>query len=272
MSDAAQATDCPLCRHGLPCAENERLLRSRLAATEAALEEAKQATSDAEYRRQRSDDALDETARQRDAADAALAAERQAHEETKRDRDNWIESARSFAKNEAYYRDMIDAALADVPEAYVADDGSTVGDVLRAKLPDLFAKEKDFRRAAESALASERASHEETKRDADHWRTSSDDYRRLLSVAEGHEKAERARAEGLETAATALVRKMDEVDNSPEYMGVWGLFWTHGYEYEGPKYETELNAMKATLWPELAEVLTRPDAGATTGDGTEVKP
>lgn len=61
-------------------------------------------------------------------------------------------------------------------------------------------------------------------------------------------------------AAERLVRKIDEVNNSPEYMAVWGLFWTHGYEYKGPKYEAELNALKAALWPEMAPLLAALDA------------
>lgn len=68
-------------------------------------------------------------------------------------------------------------------------------------------------------------------------------------------------AQAVAEAAENLVRKIDEVDNSPEYLAVWGLFWTRGLEYKGPRYETELKALKAALWPELAAALDAAQKG-----------
>lgn len=54
-------------------------------------------------------------------------------------REAWMDSARQFARNEAYYRGLIETALKDVPDAYLCDDGTRSEDVLCAKLPDIVA-------------------------------------------------------------------------------------------------------------------------------------
>lgn len=50
---------------------------------------------------------------------------------------SWMDSARQYAKNEAYYRGLIEAALKDIPAAYLCDDGTRSEDVLCAKLPEI---------------------------------------------------------------------------------------------------------------------------------------
>lgn len=70
--------------------------------------------------------------------------------EATRERENWIETARTYAKGEDYYRGLIDAALKDDPAAYVADDGSISEDVLRAKLPEMYALAVTERKRAEA--------------------------------------------------------------------------------------------------------------------------
>lgn len=84
---------------------------------------------------------------------ARLESERALRERAEMERDAWIETARMHAKNEDWYRGMIDAALAGVPEAFVADDGSVHDTPLRAKFPEI--------------LAAEREAHEETRRERD---------------------------------------------------------------------------------------------------------
>lgn len=80
--------------------------------------------------------------------------------EATRERENWIETARTFAKGEGYYRGLIDAALKDDPAAYVADDGSISEDVLRAKLPELYALALSRARETEDALIEGEPGHE----------------------------------------------------------------------------------------------------------------
>ena len=65
------------------------------------------------------------------------------------ERDNWIETARVHAKNEAYYRNLIVTTLAGTPAAFVSDDGSAQQDVLCAKLPELYAAAVSAREEAE---------------------------------------------------------------------------------------------------------------------------
>lgn len=51
----------------------------------------------------------------------------------------------------------------------------------------------------------------------------------------------------VEETALALVKKLDQVNNSPEYIHVWELFRVHGMEYLGPNYIDELKDLKKTL-------------------------
>jgi hypothetical protein len=54
--------------------------------------------------------------------------------------DAWIETVRQHAKNEEYYRGLLDQIGALLGEAaYTSDDGSVQDEVLRAKLPELVA-------------------------------------------------------------------------------------------------------------------------------------
>ena len=58
-------------------------------------------------------------------------------EEAIRERDNWIDSAAMFHRNEEYYRGLLDEiGHAIGEECLIADDGSRPGGILRAKLPD----------------------------------------------------------------------------------------------------------------------------------------
>lgn len=58
-----------------------------------------------------------------------------------------------------------------------------------------------------------------------------------------NEKAVKLRA-----ALRALVEKLDEVHNSPEYMSVWTIWHAHCGDYEGPTYVEEFEAAKNVLW------------------------
>lgn len=56
------------------------------------------------------------------------------------ERNNWVESAMMFSRNEDYYRGLV-VKIGEMlgPEAYVSDDGSVQQDVLCAKVPELVA-------------------------------------------------------------------------------------------------------------------------------------
>lgn len=72
----------------------------------------------------------------------------------KTERDNWIQSAEQFARNEDYYRGLV-VKIGEMcgPDAYVSDDGSVQQDVLCAKVPELVASLIQAQAAAESELA-----------------------------------------------------------------------------------------------------------------------
>lgn len=56
------------------------------------------------------------------------------------ERNNWVETAMQFSSGESYYRDLLDQIAANFGEdAFLADDGSNVGSVVRARLPELVA-------------------------------------------------------------------------------------------------------------------------------------
>lgn len=55
-----------------------------------------------------------------------------------RERNAWCDTAAQFARNEDYYRGLLDAcALYLGPDVYVQDDGGVVDEPLRAKIPGL---------------------------------------------------------------------------------------------------------------------------------------
>lgn len=55
-----------------------------------------------------------------------------------RERDAWADTAAFHARNEDYYRGLVDQIAAHVgPEVYVQDDGGVVDEPLRAKVPEL---------------------------------------------------------------------------------------------------------------------------------------
>ncbi len=51
----------------------------------------------------------------------------------------------------------------------------------------------------------------------------------------------------LTKAAQALLDKLDSLPNDPRYMGVWTLFHTHGFKYDGPFYHEELEGLRKAL-------------------------
>jgi hypothetical protein len=51
----------------------------------------------------------------------------------------------------------------------------------------------------------------------------------------------------LQKALSGLVNKLDEVEASPEYKGVWGLYYVHGGKYSGPQYGDERDAAREAL-------------------------
>lgn len=63
------------------------------------------------------------------------------HSETHRQLENWMETAKQYARGEEYYRGLLDEIgniIGD--EAFICDDGSRSDSVLRAKLPELVKK------------------------------------------------------------------------------------------------------------------------------------
>jgi hypothetical protein len=57
----------------------------------------------------------------------------------------------------------------------------------------------------------------------------------------------RARHAALVKAANKFVKKIDMVHNDPAYYGVWATSQMHIGEYKGPKYDGELDELKAEL-------------------------
>lgn len=53
--------------------------------------------------------------------------------------------------------------------------------------------------------------------------------------------------EAMVEAATALVAKLDAVHADPKYGAVWAIAQAHYGQYDGPKYEDELNTLRAAL-------------------------
>lgn len=48
-------------------------------------------------------------------------------------------------------------------------------------------------------------------------------------------------------AAKALVRQLDIVHEDPQYKAAWMLYHCHGFNYDGPTYKMELDALKDAL-------------------------
>lgn len=48
-------------------------------------------------------------------------------------------------------------------------------------------------------------------------------------------------------AAMSLLAKLDIIHNDPKYQGVWQMYHIHGLRYDGPKYDTELEVLRAAL-------------------------
>jgi hypothetical protein len=57
----------------------------------------------------------------------------------------------------------------------------------------------------------------------------------------------RTRHAALVKAANKFVKKIDMVHNDPAYYGVWATSQMHIGEYKGPKYDGELDELKAAL-------------------------
>lgn len=45
-------------------------------------------------------------------------------------------------------------------------------------------------------------------------------------------------------ALKALVEKLEEIHDNPNYQGVWSMAHAHGHKYNGPTYEEELKKAK----------------------------
>ena len=53
----------------------------------------------------------------------------------------WMETGAMHARNETFYRDLVDECAEHLgPEVYIADDGSVMEDPVRLKIPTLVAK------------------------------------------------------------------------------------------------------------------------------------
>lgn len=66
-------------------------------------------------------------------------------------------------------------------------------------------------------------------------------------------EALQCRAAEMEGALRALVIKLEAVEQSEEYMGVWFIAQLHRGPYEGPTYVDEFNRAKAVLNLEAAQ-------------------
>ncbi len=54
------------------------------------------------------------------------------------ERDNWVETAKQYARNQEYYRGLlVQIGKMFGKKAYISDDGSIQEDVLCAKVPEL---------------------------------------------------------------------------------------------------------------------------------------
>jgi hypothetical protein len=59
----------------------------------------------------------------------------------------WMDTAAQYARNEDYYRGLLDACAPVLGEAvFIADDGSRSDEPLRAKIPELVAKLAELHR------------------------------------------------------------------------------------------------------------------------------
>jgi hypothetical protein len=59
--------------------------------------------------------------------------------------------------------------------------------------------------------------------------------------------AEREAAGKVREALWALIDKLDALEASPEYNGVWNSYRVHGGRYTGPNYAEELKAARQAL-------------------------
>src|SRR5690606_18748043 len=82
-------------------------------------------------------------------ADAEIARLTRELEEARRERDNWMEAAAQFSRNQDYYRGLVVAIGKQIgEEAYVCDDGAISEDVLCAKVPECERLQHDVSRQA----------------------------------------------------------------------------------------------------------------------------
>jgi len=49
------------------------------------------------------------------------------------------------------------------------------------------------------------------------------------------------------TAANALVKALDEIQDSPEYRGIWQTAAAHGVRYQGRQWKNELDELRSRL-------------------------
>jgi hypothetical protein len=56
-----------------------------------------------------------------------------------------------------------------------------------------------------------------------------------------------ARLRDVTDALKKLLDRLDLIDGSPEYKGVWTFYHVHGMEYKGPTYEHEFKQARALV-------------------------
>ena len=48
-------------------------------------------------------------------------------------------------------------------------------------------------------------------------------------------------------ALKRLVEKLEKIEESDEYRGVWAHYLVHGFKYRGPNYKVELEQARAAI-------------------------
>ena len=51
----------------------------------------------------------------------------------------------------------------------------------------------------------------------------------------------------IETAARALVAKLEEIEKDKSYQGIWSFLLAHGMHYDGPNWAEELINLRKAL-------------------------
>jgi hypothetical protein len=75
----------------------------------------------------------------------------------------------------------------------------------------------------------------------------STEWERLEYEAGKRIAADRNRLLEIEQKAMALVQKLDAINSNPSFQGIFPWAFAHGYRYDGPSFDSELEALRIAI-------------------------